>query len=124
MTDLELLQRLKQCCKRMRISSALAERALATEGPTNQEFLLNLLEEEVRLRDESKITKTIAAAHFPRTEVFDSFISDEVQFPPNVSVQSLKKLDFLDKDQNIIMYGGTGTGKTMLSICIGMQACR
>lgn len=124
MTDLELLQRLKQCCKRMRISSALAERALATEGPTNQEFLLNLLEEEVRLRDESKITKTIAAAHFPRTEVFDSFISDEVQFPPNVSVQSLKKMDFLDKDQNIIMYGGTGTGKTMLSICIGMQACR
>lgn len=124
MDDIELLQRLKRCCKRMRISSALADRAMVTEGETNQEFLLHLLEEEVRLREEAKVSKAINSAHFPRVEHFDYFVADEVQFPPDVSITSLKSLDFLEKNQNVIMYGGTGTGKTMLSICIGLQACR
>ena len=108
----------------MRISSALADRAMVTEGETNQEFLLHLLEEEVRLREEAKVSKAITSAHFPRVEHFDYFVADEVQFPPDVSITSLKSLDFLEKNQNVIMYGGTGTGKTMLSICIGLQACR
>ena len=124
MDDIELLQRLKRCCKRMRISSALADRAMVTEGETNQECLLHLLEEEVRLREEAKVSKAITSAHFPRVEHFDYFVADEVQFPPDVSITSLKSLDFLEKNQNVIMYGGTGTGKTMLSICIGLQACR
>ena len=32
-------------------------------------------------------------------------------------------LDFCQTGKNVIMYGATGTGKTMLSILIGMQAC-
>ena len=50
--------------------------------------------------------------------------TDEVEFPDECSVDSLKSLEFLREHKNIIMYGGTGTGKTMLSICIGMIACK
>ena len=39
------------------------------------------------------------------------------------SVQSLQSLEFREKGLNLIMYGGTGTGKTMLSICIGIRLC-
>lgn len=51
-------------------------------------------------------------------------LTDEVQFPSGVTVDSLKALDFYRSGNNLVMYGGTGTGKTMLSICIGMQACQ
>jgi DNA replication protein DnaC len=39
-------------------------------------------------------------------------------------LDSLEALEFYEEKKNIIMYGGTGTGKTMLSICIGLEACR
>ena len=38
--------------------------------------------------------------------------------------ESLKALEFFRAGNNLVMYGSTGTGKTMLSICIGMEACR
>ena len=47
----------------------------------------------------------------------------EVEFPEGCSIDSLRSLEFLHDHNNIIMYGGTGTGKTMLSICIGLTAC-
>ena len=36
----------------------------------------------------------------------------------------MKNLEFYKQKKNLILYGCTGTGKTMLSICIGIAACR
>ena len=36
----------------------------------------------------------------------------------------MKSLDFIKEKKNIIMYGRTGTGKTMLSIALGVTACQ
>ena len=53
-----------------------------------------------------------------------AFQPDEIQFPPDVTVGSLKALEFYRSDNNWVMYGRTGPGKSILSICIGMQACQ
>ena len=47
-----------------------------------------------------------------------------MQFPSGVTPENLKALEFFRAGNNLVMYGSTGTGKTMLSICIGMEACR
>lgn len=111
-------------CKRLKIASAMAERAETTEGETHIEFLYNLLKREIELRDQAHIESLIKDAKFPVRYTFDGFRTDEVEFPDDCSVDTLKALEFLREHKNIIMYGGTGTGKTMLSICIGLNACK
>ena len=44
--------------------------------------------------------------------------------PASMTREELLNLDFIGKKENLIMYGVCGSGKTMLSICLGMMACR
>jgi DNA replication protein DnaC len=111
-------------CKRLKIASAMADRAETTDGETHIEFLYNLLRREIELRDQAHIENIIKDARFPVHYTFDQFRTDEVEFPEDCTIEDLQSLQFLRDHKNLIMYGGTGTGKTMLSICIGMQACR
>ena len=44
---------LVEFCRRLRIASAMADRAETTEGETHIEFLYNLLKREIELRDQA-----------------------------------------------------------------------
>ena len=111
------------CCKQLRLSANLVENAMRQEGETHQEYLYNLFKDEIKYRRASRISKYINAAGFPYECGFQDFNAKEVQFPSDVTIDYLKDLGFLKAGNNLVMYGGTGTGKTMLSICIGMAAC-
>ena len=112
------------CCRQLRLSANLVDNAMSQSGESHQEYLYNLLSEEIRYRKATRVAKLVNTAGFPIQHNFAAFRPDEVQFPSGVTVDSLKALDFYRSGNNLVMYGGTGTGKTMLSICIGMQACQ
>ncbi len=117
-------ERIAACCKQLRLSSNLADRAMSQKGKTNQEYLCKLLENEIEYRRKTRIIKLQNSAGFPKRYAPEQFRTDEVDFPDGVSFESLMGLDFHRQGKNIIMYGGTGTGKTMLSILVGIQACK
>ena len=117
-------ERIAACCKQLRLSSNLADRAMSLKGKTNQEYLCKLLENEIEYRRKTRIIKLQNSAGFPKRYAPEQFRTDEVDFPDGVSFESLMALDFHRQGRNIIMYGGTGTGKTMLSILVGIQACK
>ncbi|MEG0370075.1 MAG: hypothetical protein RR593_08745 [Hungatella sp.] len=56
-------------CRQLRLSSNLAERALTLEGVTNQEYLINLLSNEVTYRRERRIMKLLNTAGFPKLQI-------------------------------------------------------
>lgn len=120
----DLTTAIAQCCKQLRLSANLAERAMSQEGDTNQEYLYNLLSNEVVYRRERRIAKLINSAGFPRIYTPDQFRTEEIDFPEGTSFESLLQLDFYRKGKNLIMYGSTGTGKTMLSTLVGLSACK
>ena len=120
----EIREKLAACCKKLRLSASLAERAMTQDGSTNQEYLLNLLNDEIASRDEARIMRNMNAAGFPCRYTPEQYRSGEIEFPDGVSFETLLSLDFYRAGKNVIMYGGTGTGKTMLSVLIGMEACR
>jgi len=66
----------------------------------------------------------INGAGFYSIKTFDSFCFDEITLPSDLTPERLKSLDFRREKKNIIMYGRTGTGKTMLSTVLGVTACQ
>lgn len=119
----ELKESIALCCKQLKLSGNLAEMAMFQEGGSNQEYLYNLLSNEVAYRRERRITKLLNTAGFPRMYERAQFRTDEIDFPSGVSLDSLLDLEFYQKGKNVILYGSTGTGKTMLSTLIGIAAC-
>ena len=121
MADIE--KSIAECCKQLKLSANFAGQAFEQKGDTPQEYLLNLLTNEIEYRTAKRKSKLLNTAGFPRRYCVEEFRTDEIDFPEGISFQSLLNLDFYHAGKNIIMYGGTGTGKTMLSILIGMSAC-
>ena len=120
----DMKEALAECCKKLRLSASLASRAMTQQGENNQDFLLNLLTSEIANREAARIARNMNMAGFPCRYQAEQYRTDEIDFPDGVSFEGLLALDFYKSGKNVIMYGGTGTGKTMLSILIGMAACR
>ncbi|HZK18592.1 MAG TPA: IS21-like element helper ATPase IstB [Clostridia bacterium] len=116
--------KIRDCCKKLRLSRNLAEMAQITEGESHQEFLYKLLSTELENRKKARITKLTNSAGFYGIKTFEEFRFDEVTIPSDLTPEKLKSLDFIRERKNIIMYGRTGTGKTMLSIALGVAACQ
>ena len=69
------------CCRQLRLSANLADNAFAIQGESHQEYLYNLLSEEIKCRKAARVGKLINSAGFPAQHNFASFHPDEVQFP-------------------------------------------
>ena len=111
-------------CKQMRLSRNLAELALTIEAETHQEFFVKIFSEELKFRESKRYDTLIKTAGFYSVKTLKGFITDEIQFPVGAGLDELASLDFIKEKFNICMYGGTGTGKTMLSTALGELACR
>ncbi len=110
-------------CKKMRLSANLAMMAQIIEADTHQEFLLKLLTQESDLREHMRKEKRIKDAGFYSIKTLEGFDPSGITFPSGVSVDSLLSCDYVRTCTNIVMYGGIGTGKTHLSIALGVAAC-
>lgn len=123
MTVMPYREEISGCCKKLKLSSNLADNAMTATGESHQEYLYHLLRDEVDYRGKQRIKKLISIAGFPKPYSFSQFKSDEVEFPADCSYEDLQALQFKNNGMNLLMYGGTGTGKTMLSTCIGIRLC-
>ena len=110
-------------CKALRLSTSLADNALTIEGKTNQEYLIKLLKAELDYRDEKRRNLCLKQAGFDVTKTFGNYQFNEIEIPKTLSIESIKSLDFINKTENLILYGKCGTGKSHLATAIGVEAC-
>lgn len=102
----------------------IIDEVLATgikQRSTPDKILLDLLEAELAERKARSIKYQMGLAKFPVIKDLDRFDFDSSPVD-EVQIHSLMEGRFLAEHGNIILVGGTGTGKTHLAVAMGRQA--
>ena len=86
-------------------------------------FLCALLKTEILKRQETSQKRRIKKARFPFMKTLDEFDCKRLEHVSEAFLWELSAGDFIKKRQNIVMIGNPGSGKTHLSIALGLKAC-
>lgn len=88
-----------------------------------EEFLRDILIEAYDMRKENGKKNRIKNARFPYKKYLDELKVDYLPEDCRKKLKELKTLNFIDEGRNLILAGNPGTGKTHLSIGLGIEAC-
>ena len=101
----------------------LADRC-AAEGVDHPGYLLRLSELELIDRHHRKVDRRIRAARFPATKSLDSFDFLAIPSVNKQLVMQLARCEYVDRRENVIAMGNSGTGKTHVALGLGLAACQ
>jgi DNA replication protein DnaC len=99
-------------------------RQCATEDKDHVQYLLRLCELELIERERRMIERRIKAAKFPATKSLDSFDFKAIPSLNKPLTMELARCEFVDRRENVIALGPSGTGKTHVSVGLGLAACQ
>ena len=86
-------------------------------------YLLRLVEREILDREKRSAERRIREAKFPVVKTIDTF---DFKAQPSVNEQLIRELlrcEYVDKRENILLLGNSGTGKTHLASALAFAAC-
>jgi DNA replication protein DnaC len=99
-------------------------RLCATEGVDHVGYLTRLAEREMIERDRRKVERRIKAARFPVVKSLDSFDFAAIPKLNKMQVLELARCEWIERRENVIALGPSGTGKTHVALGLGLAACQ
>jgi DNA replication protein DnaC len=99
-------------------------RDAAASNQTFLQFLLGLTELELAARAANAVATRIKNAEFPVEKDFDTFDFTALPGLSKPKVLELGRCEWIEQKSNCCLVGSHGTGKTHISISLGLAACR
>ena len=112
-------------------------RQCAVEGKDHVQYLLRLCELELIERERRMVERRIKAAsatglgpvaalrgELPATKSLDSFDFTAIPSLNKALTMELARGEFIDRRENVIALGPSGTGKTHVALGLGLAACQ
>jgi DNA replication protein DnaC len=96
----------------------------ATEAADYPRFLLRLVELELLDRDRRAVERRIKAARFEVLKTLDTFDFLAIPSLNKQLVLDLARCDYIDRRENVLALGNSGTGKTHIALALGLAACQ
>ena len=93
-------------------------------GLSYEEFLLELTEVELQMRIENRLKRRVREARFPLMKTLEGFAYEAAPGLDKRLIRDLVSGQYIHEQKNIIFMGKSGTGKSHLSIGLGIEACR
>ena len=115
--------------KMLRLPTFLREhdkqaRIRAVEGVDHVRYLARLTELELIDRERRMVERRIKSAKFPAVKSLDSFDFKAIPSLNKMMVLELARCDWIERRENVIALGPSGTGKTHVALGLGLMACQ
>lgn len=115
--------------KSLRLPTFLREygklaRQSAAERLDHVQYLARLTELEMIDRERRMIERRIKAAKFPAVKSLDSFDFKAIPTLNKMQVLELARCEWIERRENVIALGPSGTGKTHVALGLGLAACQ
>ena len=91
-------------------------RQCATEGADHVRYLVRLTELELIDRERRMVERRIRQARFPAVKSLDSFDFKAIASLNKMLVLELARCEYVERRENIIALGNSGTGKTHIAL--------
>ena len=120
---------LEHYLKQLKLPSVLREYAPLAAVCTKDRadyptYLLRLAERELLDRERRAAERRVKAARFPVVKTLDSF---DFQAQPSINQELVRELirgEYIDRHENVLLIGNSGTGKTHLATALAFAACQ
>lgn len=93
------------------------------QGVAPPELLERLLEHEAAYQRERSLTNRLKSAHLPWPWALDTFPFERQPGVNKSQILTLAGLDFIKRNENLLLVGNTGVGKSGLAIGLLREAC-
>ena len=120
-------ERLGQLCDNLSLpfiaqGYGAAVQKAAKEDISYSDFLERLLREEVAGRTVRKQSMMTRLAGFPVIKTLDAFNYDFAKGVKRSQIEELAGLGFIERNENVVLIGPSGVGKTHLAMALGYKA--
>ena len=88
------------------------------------QYLLRLAELELIDRYQRLVERRIRAARFPAVKSLDTFDFPAIPSLNKALVMELARCEYIQRRENVIAVGNSGTGKTHIALDLGLAACQ
>ena len=62
-------------------------------------------------------------AGFDHIKTFENYQFDKIIIPNTLTIDTLRTLEFMKRQENLILYGRNGAGKSHMATALGVEAC-
>jgi DNA replication protein DnaC len=119
---------LKHYLKKLKLPTMLREyeaiaATCAKENVDYITFLLRLIEREALDREKRSAQRRVKNARFPLIKTLDTFDFSAQPSIPQKRVRELMAGEYVDRRENVLFVGNSGTGKTHLASALGFAGC-
>jgi len=119
---------LKHYLKKLKLPTMLREyeavaATCAKENADYVSFLLRLIEREALDREKRSAERRVKNARFPLLKTLDTF---DFLAQPSIKQKQVRELmagEYVDRRENVLFVGNSGTGKTHLASALGFAGC-
>lgn len=120
---------LEHYLKALRLPSVLREydkvaQQCAAEGVDHPRYLLRLAELELLDREQRATERRIRSARFAVLKSLDTFDYTVIPSLNKSLVLDLARCEYIDRHENVLALGNSGTGKTHIALALGLAACQ
>jgi DNA replication protein DnaC len=90
-----------------------------------EQYMHELLEIEIREREANRMSRMVKQAGFRVIKTLDNFVwKSTIEIPSTITREEIEAATFIKNNENLVLMGSVGTGKTHLATAIALNLCK